>query len=179
VIGQFGKAASRRYEAAFAKVPAVVLVELGLHNPLALQMGMEGESELELAGRVLKQLPADSLLLADRLYGTQATVSAVMEECAGKGSELLIRVRKNLKGKVIRPLKDGSEVLEVIERTPGNVHGIKRRFQIRQIRVRVSRPGRKTEELRLWTPLGLEQGSALELAQLYAQRWQHEVIIAT
>ncbi|MDR1280445.1 MAG: hypothetical protein LBK99_06450, partial [Opitutaceae bacterium] len=65
--------------------------------------------------------------------------------------------------------------MEVIERTPGNVHGIKRRFRIRQIRVRVSRPGRETEELRLWTTLGLEQGSALELAQLYAQRWQHEV----
>jgi hypothetical protein len=186
VVRQFGKALSRRYEAAFAKVPAVVMVELGVHNPLALEMGMEGESELELAKRLLPQLPQGSLLLADRLYGTQATVAAVKAECERKGGHLLIRVRKNLKGKVVKRFEDGSEILEIEvgdtgkrqgknKRGKGKRQGKKQSIQVRQVRVRVSRPGRKAEELRLWTNLSVEQGSALELAQLYAQRWQQEV----
>ena len=40
-------------EAAFAKTGMVMLVELGIHNPLAAVIGKEGESELAMA----KELP--------------------------------------------------------------------------------------------------------------------------
>ena len=43
--GAVAKAASRRGRAAFAKLNAVVLLEVGLHNPLALALGRKGESE--------------------------------------------------------------------------------------------------------------------------------------
>ena len=39
------KARSRRGRAAFARLPTAVLLELGLHNPLAAAIGREGESE--------------------------------------------------------------------------------------------------------------------------------------
>src|SRR5208337_1848758 len=50
---QMRKAHSRRGRAAFPKVGAVVMVELGLHNPLAASLGVKGESEMVLAHRVL------------------------------------------------------------------------------------------------------------------------------
>lgn len=72
ILASLSKAASRRLKAAFAKIGAVVLVELGVHNPLAAEIGADGESEMVLAKRLLSRLPAKSLLIADRCYGVGA-----------------------------------------------------------------------------------------------------------
>lgn len=52
------KAKSRRGRAAFAKLTTGVLLELGLHNPLAAAIGRGGQSEWALALELLAQLPA-------------------------------------------------------------------------------------------------------------------------
>jgi hypothetical protein len=49
---QMRKARSRRGRAAFPKVGVAVLVELGLHNPLAAALGAQAESEMVLAKSV-------------------------------------------------------------------------------------------------------------------------------
>jgi hypothetical protein len=67
---QMRKAKSRRGRAAFPKVGVAVMVELGLHNPLAAAIGTGGESEMVLARRVLSAQPEKSLLIKDRYYGT-------------------------------------------------------------------------------------------------------------
>ena len=47
---------------------------------------------------------------------------------------------------------------------------------VRDIRVQVGRPGHRPTTLRLWTSLTDPQAApALELARLYAQRWEHEL----
>src|SRR5690606_19483081 len=47
---------------------------------------------------------------------------------------------------------------------------------VREIRVRVSRPGARGTELRLWTTLqDPATAPALELAQVYASRWDQEL----
>ena len=66
---QMHKARSRRGRAAFAQLGVAVMVELGLHNPIAATVGMREESEMELAKRLLDRLPERSLLLSDRYYG--------------------------------------------------------------------------------------------------------------
>ena len=66
---QMRKARSRRGRAAFPKVGAAVMVELGLHNPLAAALGAKGESEMVLAKQVLSAQPEKSLLINDRYYG--------------------------------------------------------------------------------------------------------------
>ncbi|MES2573172.1 MAG: hypothetical protein V4710_24325 [Verrucomicrobiota bacterium] len=48
IPGSLSKAASRRMEAAFAKVGMVTLVELGIHNLLAAVIAKEGESDLDI-----------------------------------------------------------------------------------------------------------------------------------
>jgi len=59
---QMRKARSRRGRAAFAKVGSAVMVELGLHNPLAAAVGAEGQSEMVLAKRILASQPEKSPL---------------------------------------------------------------------------------------------------------------------
>ena len=58
--------------AAFAKVGVAVLVELGLHNPIAAAIGPKDESEMVLSRQLLDRLPEKSLLISDRYYGQPA-----------------------------------------------------------------------------------------------------------
>src|SRR5208283_3298797 len=73
---QMRKAKSRRGRAAFPKVGVAVMVELGLHNPLAAAIGTRGESEMVLAKSVLEAQPKKSLLIMDRYYekGSEITI---------------------------------------------------------------------------------------------------------
>src|SRR5216110_601864 len=92
-----GKARTRRGRAAFAKITTAVLLELGLHNPLAAAIGRHGESEWALAQRLLAQLPKRALLLGDRLYGVAAFVVHAGAACARVGSHFLLRASRSTK----------------------------------------------------------------------------------
>lgn len=170
------KAKSRRGRAAFTKMAAAVLLELGTHNPVAATIGRKSESEWSLALRLLSQLGAGCLVIADRLYGRAAFVSRLLDRCTEVGSEFLVRVEKRLKSRVIKTLKDGSRIIEVDVRDKEDSHRIARTLQLREIRVTVRRPGFKAQELRLWTSiLDWRKAPAMELAKLYAQRWEEEL----
>ena len=113
LLRHLSKAASRRFQAAFAKVPLCWLVELGTHAPLAAVIGLAQESEWALAHRLLAQLPAGCLLLADRLYGVGAFVNELLVVGQTVGSQWLVRVRQNLKSSVRQVLADGSALVAV------------------------------------------------------------------
>lgn len=170
------KAKTRRGRAAFAKLTTVVLVELGLHNPLATAIGRAGQSEWELARSLLAQLSKGVLLLADRLYGCGAFAAPALAACTRVGSHFLLRARTDIKPGVIRRLADGSRLVCVAVRDPAKPKRIVEWLELREIRVRVKRPGHRGRELRLWTSLlNPKTAPALELAQLYARRWEHEL----
>ncbi|MGH6692480.1 MAG: IS4 family transposase [Gammaproteobacteria bacterium] len=170
------KARTRRGRAAFAKLTTAVLLEVGLHNPLAAAIGRHGESEWALAQRLLAQLPKQALLLGDRLYGVAAFVVHARAACTRVGSHFLLRASRSTKPRVIKRLPDGTRLIEIALRARHRPTRILEWLQVREIRVRVGRPGRRTHELRLWTSLVDPQTApALELAQLYAQRWEHEL----
>lgn len=170
------KAKSRRGRAAFAKLTTGVLLELGLHNPLAAAVGRHGQSEWELARGLLSHLPKGVLLLADRLHGCAAFAVEALAAGRRVGSHFLFRARSNVKVKVIRRLKDGSRLVRVPVRQKGRPNHIVQWLEVREIRVRVGRPGHRSQELRLWTSLlDGRRAPARELAALYAQRWEHEL----
>src|SRR5712691_5031849 len=102
------KAATRRGRAAFAKLSVAVLLELGVHNPLAAAIARHGESELALARGLFAQLPKGVLLLADRLYGVPGVMVDVWAACRRVGSHFLFRVPRNIKAQVLKQLPDGS-----------------------------------------------------------------------
>jgi len=170
------KAKSRRGRAAFAKITTGVLLELGLHNPLAAAIGRGGQSEWALALELLAQVPAQALLLADRLHGCAAFVAAALAACEKAGSHFLIRARTNIKVQVIKRFKDGSRLVRVPVRQKGKPRVIVQWLELREIRVRVQRPGHRAQELRLWTSLvDPKSAPAQELIELYARRWEHEL----
>jgi hypothetical protein len=174
--GALKKAGTRRGPAAFAKIVTGVLLEVGLHNPLAAAIGHKGQSEWELARSLLAQLPKASLLLADRLHGCAAFAVAARAACRRVGGHFLIRARTNIRAHTVRRFKDGSRLIRVPVRQKGKPKVILQWLELREVRVRVQRPGFKTQTLRLWTSLlDPDSAPAAELAELYAQRWEHEL----
>ena len=170
------KAASRRGRAAFAKIGVAVLLELGVHNPLAAAIARTAESELALARGLLAQLPKGAVLLADRLYGVPAVIVEVWAACRRVGSHFVFRVPRHIKAQLIAKLPDGSRRIRVAVREKRRPWHIERWLEIREIRVHVGRKGFRRQELRLFTSLlDHRKAPALELAQLYAARWEHEL----
>ena len=135
------KARSRRGRAAFPKVGVAVMVELGLHNPLAAALGAQGESEMVLAKRVVASQPELSLLISDRYYG----IPALLVDLPAEGQRhFLVRVKANLKRRLLEVLPDGSALVEIAS-------GEKKR-QVREILARVQRgKGGAFTTVRLWT----------------------------
>lgn len=170
------KAKSRRGRAAFAKITTGVLLEVGIHNPLAAAIGHQGQSEWQLALSLLAQLPKQALLLADRLHGCSAFVCHVMEACQRVDGHFLIRARTQIKVETKGKLKDGSRIVRVPVRQKGKPRVILQWLELREIVVEVRRPGFKASQLRLWTSLLDERvAPALELVEVYAKRWEHEL----
>jgi hypothetical protein len=170
------KARTRRGRAAFAKLTTAVLLEVGLHNPLAAAMGRQGESEWALAQRLLAQLPKRALLLGDRLYGVTAFAWAAQQACRRVGSHFLLRASRTVKPRRIRRLPDGTRLVGLAVRAPHHPARVLEWLEVREIRVRVGRKGHRSHELRLWTSLvDPAAAPALELARVYGSRWEHEL----
>lgn len=161
------KSMSRRMKAAFAKVGAVVLVELGMRNPIAAAIAREQESEMSLAEEVLPSLPEQSLLIADRYYGHGSFIDTILELEASGSKKFLLRAKKSLNGKVLKHHPDGSQLIEI------NFKG--RLIQVRQIIGSVGRKGGRLSEVRFWTNLlDWVEYPAADLLKLYARRWEQE-----
>ena len=170
------KARTRRGRAAFAKMWTAVLLEVGLHNPLAAAIGRHGESEWALAQRLLAQLPTRALLLGDRLYGVAAFVVHARAACARVGSHFLLRASRSTTPRTITRLPDGTRLVQIAVRARNRPSQILEWIEVREIRVRVGRAGHRAHELRLWTSLlDPRTAPALDLVHLYAQRWEHEL----
>jgi Transposase DDE domain len=180
ILGQLTKAASRRFDAAFAKLGCALLVELGTHAPLAAAVAQQEEGELALAGRLLERLPPKSLLLADRLYGSGAflvRLQKAAERAGQQSAAFLVRVSRQPRSRLVEAFADGSALVVLTpSRQPEDRPADGAPLLVREIRARVRRPGSGWSEVRLWTSLlDARAHPALELVALYARRWEWEV----
>lgn len=170
------KAKARRGRAAFFKIVTGVLLEVGLHNPLAVAIGQKAQSEWELALSLLARLPKGALLLADRLHGCAAFAAQALSACRRVGSQFLFRARTQIKVQVVRRFKDGSRLVRVPVRKKGRPREILEWLELREIRVQIGRKGFRTTQLQLWTTLlDPKVAPASELVELYAKRWEQEL----
>jgi len=165
-------------EPAFAQLRAVVLVELGHHQPLGAAMGWRQEGEQTLFRKLLATatLPARSLILCDRLYGTPSIIREIKGRLDETGSAILFRVRANLVAKRIRQLADGSRLVRVNVICP-ETHRKTGTLELREINATISYEGSEAPlEIRLWTTLLDDVAHpAPELAALYSERWEEEL----
>jgi hypothetical protein len=172
IVASLPKAASRRFKAAFAKLRLVTLTELGTHAPLAMRAApVEESSEQALADTLWARVPAHSLVIGDRLFGTGKTIDAALRGFVQPDVELLVRVAKNLKPTYLKRLPDGSALIDVATEPRA-----KTSRRLREINARgIGRNG-KAFTLRLWTTL-LDPVAhpALTLAEHYVTRWEHEL----
>lgn len=168
IKGRMRKAKSRRHRAAFAKLGAVGLVELGLRNPIGAAVGFRGESEMVLARQLLDRLPQKSLLICDRYYGVPLLLLD-FREVHGEFSlrEFLVRVKSKLSRKILEVYRDGSALVEIRRG--------KRTMLVREIAGRVRRQQGDWKNVRLWTSLlDWKKHPANALMELYARRWEQE-----
>jgi len=115
-------------------------------------------------------------LLGDRLYGVPAFIIQACAAGQRVGSHFLFRIPRHLTAQGIKRLPDGSRRIRVAVREKGRPSRIQQWLELREIRVHVGRRGFRQQELRLWTSLLRQRvAPALELAQLYAARWEHEL----
>lgn len=168
IVRKIKKAVSRRFEAAFAQLGVCMIVELGIHNPLAIVIACKEQSEISLAQALIRKIPASSLLLADRLYGAGVFLVELLKIFAQQQSYFLVRVPKTPNLQKIQRLADGSVL--------GEAGGRKQRFVVRQIYGVVHRRQGGRTYIRLWTSLlDHQKYPANELLKLYAQRWEQEL----
>lgn len=171
-VRAFGKPPASRGETVFAQIRWVGLAEIGTHVLFAVEMGGWRKSEYALGQKLLRHLQPGMLCLADRLfYGFPMWSQAV-----ATGADLLWRVQKNISLPRLQRLKDGSYLSEVRPRSTERKKAREQRIVVRLIEFDVSVRG-KSEHYRLITTLlDPKQGSAIDLARLYARRWKIETI---
>jgi hypothetical protein len=178
ILKDCSKSVSRRLRAAFAKVTTCVMLEIGMHNPIAAEVARERESEWQLAMRVIERLPKKSLLLVDRYYGVSAFLTMLMPICEKDGSHFLVRARKQIKRKIrcVKKLFDGSRLIDLPVAHPTIQHRFTHYLRVREIRATIKRKGQKATRVRFFTSLLDPQDyPAIELVELYAKRWGQEV----
>ena len=113
-------AKSRRGRAASAKMTAGVLLELGLHHPLAAALGGAGQSELAMALEWLSQRPAQALLLADRWHRCAAFPAQAQAACPKVGRHFFFCARSDIHVKVLLRCKDGRRLVRLPVRQKGH-----------------------------------------------------------
>jgi hypothetical protein len=125
-----------------------------------------GESEMVLAKQVLSAQPEQSLLINDRYYGVPELLVGLLAE--GQ-RHFLVRVKANLKRRLLEVYPDGSALVEIRSKQGQRV--------VREIVGKVQRNGRgAVTTVRLWTSLlDGRRHPAAELLALYARRWEQEL----
>lgn len=166
---KYGTSDGTKGEGAFPLMRFVSLVEVGTHVIFETVYSKFSTSEYNLGKMILEKVKPNMLVLADRMYFTYENLKLAIE----KGTDLLWRIKKNTKLKIIENLPDGSSLAKIYpsERDWKNdTNGIKVRLIEYQIKG-------KNELYRLITTmLNHNEAPAEELAALYSERWTVETV---
>jgi hypothetical protein len=167
-VGFFGRPGSPRGagKGAFPQVRVAALGECGTHAIFAVALGALTVHETELARRLLGRLRAGMLLIADRgFYGF-----GLWRAAAATGADLLWRVKNSAVLPVVEQLADGSYLSHIYAARDKNRHADPAMVRV----VEYTLAGQATVYRLITTILDPAQAPALELAALYAQRWEFE-----
>jgi hypothetical protein len=172
----FGYPSGGRGKGAFPQVRKLSLVETGTHLEVALTIkGVRGKGsgEQSMVPALLKHIKYEMLLLWDRGFFSHKLYQEFMLRC-----QVLGRVSNRLVLRPVEELRDGSYIAKLY---PNESDRCSERFGIRTrvIRYRLNDPqrvGHEEEHVLLTTLLDAHQYPALELIELYHQRWQIEQV---
>ena len=169
----FGRSSGGRGEGAFPQVRKVSLVELGTHVEVALAIGGWHDDERALARELYDQIPDDALLLEDRGFFCYEDWKALNSR-----TKLLIRMKSHHVLKPLQTLSDGSYLAKIY---PNSYDRDKDRngIVVRVIRYTLDDPqrtGHGEVHCLLTNLLDERECPALELIELYHERWEEELV---
>jgi Insertion element 4 transposase N-terminal/Transposase DDE domain len=168
----FGRPGSRTGRAAYPQAQCAVLAECATHAILGANIGAYRAAEWDICLPLIARLDASMLCLADRGFDAYSH----WEAARVNGAQLLWRSRNNRELPVVTALPDGS-YLSVIYPTVES-----RRTRAGEVIVRVidyALPNIAGSDARyrlLTTLLDPVVAPALELAQIYHERWEVEAV---
>jgi Transposase DDE domain len=167
-VEAFGRPGSGRGEGGFPQVRVAALAECGTHAVFAAQTGPLATHETTLARRLFTHLRAGMLLLADRGF----VGFDLWTEATATGADLLWRVKTNMVLPVLRLLPDGSYLSQIV------AAGDRKRANPTTVRVvEYTLAATDTVYRLITTIVDPQQAPAVELAALYAQRWEFETAL--
>ena len=164
----------QRVDGAYPQIQAVVLTELGTHLIREAFLKPCRHSEYRAARPLLKKVPPGSLVLIDRCFFGYEW----LKDAAERNLEVLNRVGSHVVFKPIACLPDGSYLTEI---RPSR---IARRRGAKPLIARVmeytiddpNRTGHGERHRLVTTLLDAKRYPAIELAVLYHQRWEIEIM---
>jgi hypothetical protein len=168
-------------ESAYPQVRVVGLVEGGTHAMVAAAIDSWRIYERELVARLLDQTEPDMLIMADRGFFSYD----LWKQARATGTALLWRVSNTVYLKVVEELPDGSYRSELLpKQLKTDLRRGKQRsipdgalINVRVIEYQVSNRD-QAETIRLITTLeDHHEAPAIELAALYAERWEFEIAL--
>jgi hypothetical protein len=171
----FGRPASSRGRAAFPQVRVAALCELATHVIWRWLIKPCGWDERPMTDWLLGKLTPGMLLLWDRNFFSYARVKAVKQ----RGAHLLALVSNSPVFKPVSHLKDGSYIAHLY-RTAKDPKQEANPIVVRVIKYTLKDDGRGHggEQRRLLTTLlDADLYPALELVELYHQRWEEELVV--
>jgi hypothetical protein len=169
-VEAFGRPGSSRGDGkgAFPQIRVAALAECGTHAMFAAATGPLAIHETTLARRLFASLSAGMLLIADRGFAG----FDLWTEAAATGADLLWRVKTNSVLPVVQMLADGSYLSQIA------AAGDRKRTHPATVRVvEYTLAGSDTVYRLITTILDPQQAPAVELAALYAQRWEFETAL--
>lgn len=178
-LERFTKKEHRGGTSAFPQVRVVGLAECGTHAVVAAALESWRTYERTLLERLLPEFRVDMLVLADRGFFSYE----LWKQAADTGAALLWRIASNVRLPVLAQHPDGSYLSELLPKqlkTDLN-RGMKRRvpdevrIPVRVVEYRITNRD-SPEVIRLLTTLtDHQQYPAVQLAALYAERWEFEI----
>lgn len=173
----FGRPGSKRPDGvgAFPQLRLVGLAECGTHAIVDAVLGRYNDAEQTLAPAVLASLGPGMLMLADRGFFSYALWKAAQ----ATGAELLWRTKSNHVLPVGRRLGDGSFLSSIYPTQKDRRHGSSA-ITVRVIEYSLSGEDNvetDTTYRLLTTVVDPRQAPAVELAGVYAQRWEFETAL--
>lgn len=169
-VKAFGRPGSSRGKSAYPQVRVVGFLENGTHVFFGAEMDRCDVGEITIARRILSKLRKNMLCLADRNF----LCYPLWQQAVATGARLVWRAKLQLVIPKIRKLSDGSYLAKIYP-SPKHRRADREGILVRLVDYRID--GFR-ENYRLVTNiLDPAQAPALELAQLYSERWTIETAI--
>jgi hypothetical protein len=183
-LAEFGKSGRGKSVSPFPQIRMVGLAECGTHAIVAAAFDSWRVYERDLLDRIVDMFDDDMLVLADRGFFSY-DLWKDLTVTSPTGAELVWRISDHIEVPVLEWLPDGSYRSELLpKQLKTDVRrGMKRRIHdedrvpIRVVEYMVTNRDESTETIRLITSiLDLTQAPAVELAALYQERWEIELV---